>query len=254
LSALVRVFASLALLLAPAVASGSEADWSGQTFELQGPGTHPVIVLEAPAVRGDGYAITGRVAYEDVEGDAYLEMWSQFPDGSRYFSRTLAGSGPLAKLRGSSPERAFALPFQLTPGVPHPARLEVNLVLPAAGRVTLRGLRLESGAGSTSAPGAWWSDQAAGWVGGAAGSVLGLLGALVGTLSSLGRGRRFAMAALVAMGAGGLAALAAGGVALASGQPYAVWYPLVLLGVLGPVLGFSLRGTVRRRFEALQLG
>jgi hypothetical protein len=250
MSALVRTLASLALLLVPANAL-AEADWSGKTFELQGPGTHPVLVLESPAVRGDAYAITGRVAYEGVEGDAYLEMWSQLPDGSRYFSRTLAASGPLAKLRGSSPERAFALPFQLTAGAPHPTRLEVNLVLPAAGRVTLRGLRLESGAGATAAPGAWWSDREAGWIGGAAGSAFGLLGALVGTLSSLGRGRRFVMAALAAMGTGGLVALAAGLVAVASGQPYAVWYPLVLLGVLGPVLGFSLRGTVRRRFEAL---
>jgi hypothetical protein len=249
MTALVRALASLALVLAPAPAL-ADADWSGKTFELQGPGTHAVLVLDSPAVRGDAYAITGRVAYEGVEGDAYLEMWSQLPDGSRYFSRTLAGSGPLAKLHGSSPERAFALPFQLTGGAPHPTRLEVNLVLPAAGRVTLRGLRLESGAGAA-APGAWWSDREAGWIGGAAGSAFGILGALVGTLSSLGRGRRFALAALAAMASAGLVALAAGALALASGQPYAVWYPLVLLGVLGPVLGFSLRGTVRRRFEAL---
>jgi hypothetical protein len=248
----VRALASLALLLAPAITYGSEADWSGRTFEFQGPGTHPVIVLEAPAAAGDGYAITGQVAYDGVEGDAYLEMWSQFPDGSRYFSRTLAGSGSLAKLRGSSPERAFALPFQLTPGAPRPTRLEVNLVLPGAGRVTLRGLRFEPGAPTTAAPGAWWSDEAAGWIGGGAGSALGLLGALVGTLSSLGRGRRFVMGTLFAMAAGGFVALAACAAALASGQPYAVWYPLALLGILGPVLGLSLRGTVSRRFEALE--
>ena len=53
--------------------------------------------MEAPAVTGDSYAITGKVAYEGVEGDGYLEMWSVFPDGSRYFSRTLDDAGPLGE-------------------------------------------------------------------------------------------------------------------------------------------------------------
>ncbi len=242
-----------ALLLAPARALGSEGEWSERTFEVRGPGTERIAVLDAPAVTADRYAITGSVAYDGVDGDAYLEMWSQFPDGSRYFSRTLDEAGPLGKLRGSSPERPFALPFFLSPGAPRPVRLEVNVVLPAAGRVTLRGLRLESGAGAMAAPGAWWSAQTAGWIGGAAGSAVGVFGALVGTLCSLGRGRRLVMAGLLALGVGGLALLAVGGVALALGQPYEVWYPLVLLGVLDPVLAFSLLPTARRRFEALEL-
>jgi len=37
-----------------------------------------------------GYVVRGRVQHRDVEGTAYLEMWSLMPDGSRYFSRTLA--------------------------------------------------------------------------------------------------------------------------------------------------------------------
>jgi hypothetical protein len=254
MSRVLRHLVSLALLGVPLAASASEGDWSARSFQFEGAGSHPVLVLDTPAVGGDGYAVTGRVAYQDVQGDGYLEMWSVFPDGSRYFSRTLAASGPMAKLRGSSPERAFALPFRLQPGARGPVRLEVNAVLPAGGRVTLHGLRLESGAGGAlAAPGAWWSDATGGWLGAAAGSAFGLLGALVGTLASLGRGRRVALGALLALCTGGLVALAAGAAALATGQPYAVWYPLVLLGVLGPVLGLSLRGTVRRRFEAVEL-
>jgi len=55
--------------------------------------------------------------------------------------------------------------------------------------------------------------------------------------------------AALALGVSGLFLLAAGIAALALGQPYAVWYPLVLLGVLDPALGFGLLPVVRRRFE-----
>ena len=246
-------FVALALLLAPGLALGAEEDPGERTFEVRGPATQQIAVVESPAIAGDHYAITGTVAYEGVEGEGYLEMWSQFPDGSRYFSRTLAPTGPLGRVSGSSAERSFALPFFLLPNSPRPVRLEVNVVLPAGGRVTVRGLRLGSGAAATSAPGAWWSPETAGWIGGAAGGAVGTLGALIGTLCSLGRGRRLVLAGLLALGVSGLALLAVGGVALALGQPYEVWYPLVLMGVLDPVLAFSLLPTARRRFEALEL-
>lgn len=251
MSALPRTLLVLLAVLAPAsVAAGELGD---RTFEVTGPATEQVWVVEAPVVDGDQYAITGSVAYENVEGDAFLEMWSEFPDGSRYFSRTLDERGPMAKLAGSSPARPFVLPFFLTPESPRPVRLELNVVLPAGGRVTLRDLRLGSGVAATAAPGAWWSEQTAGWIGGAAGGAVGMLGALIGTLCTLGRGRRFVMAGLLALGVAGLGLLAVGAVALALGQPYAVWYPLVLMGVLDPVLAFSLLPTARRRFEEIEL-
>jgi hypothetical protein len=245
---------TLCLLLAAfAPASVSAGDLGDRSFEVRGPATEQIWVVEQPAPSGDQYAITGSVAYEDVEGEAFLEMWSEFPDGSRYFSRGLDERGPMARLAGSSPARPFVLPFFLTPDSPRPVRLELNVVLPAGGRVSVRDLRLGSGAEATAVPGAWWSEQTAGLLGGAAGSAVGLLGALIGTLCTLGRGRRFVMAGLLALGVSGLALLAAGLVALALGQPYAVWYPLVLMGVLDPVLAFSLLPTARRRFEAIEL-
>jgi len=82
---------------------------------------------------------------------------------------------------------------------------------------------------------------------------VGILGALIGTLCSLGRGRRFVLTGLVAIGISGLLLLAVGGAALALGQPYEVWYPLVLMGLLDPVLAFSLLPGARRRFEAVEL-
>jgi hypothetical protein len=244
--------ACIPLLVAIAPASVAAGDLADRSFEVRGPATEQVWVVESPAVSGDQYAITGNVAYEDVEADAWLEMWSVFPDGSRYFSRTLDEQGPMAKLAGSSPARPFVLPFFLTPESPRPVRLELNVVLPAGGRVTLHDLRLGADVAAAAAPGAWWSERTAGWIGGAAGSAVGMLGALLGTLCTLGRGRRF-VAGLLALGVAGLALLAVGLVALALGQPYAVWYPLLLMGVLDPVLAFSLLPTARRRFEEIEL-
>ena len=244
--------AALALLWALAVPAGAEVV-DAAPREVNGPATAQVWVVESPAVSDDAYAVTGTVAYEGVAGDAYLEMWSVFPDGSRYFSRTLSERGPLAKLSGSSTARPFALPFHLMPDSARPVRLEVNVVLPAAGRVVVSELRFASGGDALRSPGAWWSPERAGLVGGIAGSVVGCFGGLIGTLSSLGRGRRLALGGLLALATSGLALLAAGGVALALGQPHEVWYPLVMLGGLDGVLGFALLPTVRRRFAALEL-
>jgi hypothetical protein len=36
-------------------------------------------------------------------------------------------------------------------------------------------------------------------------------------------------------------------------EPYEVWYPLLLLGVLDPVRAFSLLRTARRRYEEIEL-
>jgi hypothetical protein len=240
----------LALCLVLLAASAARAELPPTPVEAHGAGTHPIAVVEAPPVSGEQYAVTGQVAYEGVAGTGYLEMWSIFPDGSRYFSRTLDERGPLAKLSGSSRARGFVLPFFLGEGAPRPLRLELNVVLPGAGRVTLSDLRLASGPGALSTPGAWWTPETAGWIGGAAGSASGIFGAVIGTLASLGRGRRFALAGLLALGVAGLVLLAAGLAALALGQPFEVWYPLVLLGVIDPVVAFSLLPTLRRRFAA----
>ena len=251
MSRLVRTSVLIALL-GPAFAHGAARDPEAQSFEVRGPTTQRIALLEAPAVSGDRYGYTGTVAYEGVAGDAYLEMWSEFPDGSRYFSRTLDTRGPMARLTGTASARAFALPFFLEPGSVRPVRLEVNVVLPAAGRVVVRDLRFAAGAEFMETPGAWWPDATGGWIGAAAGSTVGLLGGLIGILCSLGRGRHFAIGGLVALAAFGGALLVVGLVALASGQPYAVWYPLVLPGVLAPVLALSLLPVARNRFDILK--
>jgi hypothetical protein len=219
-----------------------------------------LLVIDAPGVDRPAYAVTGQVRYEGVAGQGYLEMWSTLPDGRRYFSRTLADSGPLSRLEGRSDWRAFQLPFMLGDG-PAPSRLEINLVLPGAGRVWLGPLALvqfdqleqPEQPGPARAAGAWWSDQAGGWVGGLLGATLGSFGALFGVLNGLGRARGFVLVGLRAFGVAGIGLLIFAACALLDSQPYGVWYPLGLSGALCAVLGFALLPGVRRRYEMLEL-
>jgi hypothetical protein len=209
----------------------------------------PVLAVDAPEVHARRYRIVGRVAYTGVEGEGFLEMWSQFPDGGRYVSRTLEASGPRGRLTGSSPVRPFELPFTLaSDDAPRPARIELDVVLPGPGRVTLSGLRLESIPAPPSAGAAWWSERAATWAGALGGGAIGILGATLGVLGGLGRGRRFVLGTLAVLAAGGLAGLALGVAGLLLGQPQAVWYPAVLLGGIASTLGLALRGTARRHY------
>ena len=78
-----------------------------------------VLTIEAPRITGPRYVLSGQIRYEGVDGTGYLEMWSYFPGGGQYFTRTLGDEGPMMKLRGTAGWRAFALPFDAT-GAPPP--------------------------------------------------------------------------------------------------------------------------------------
>ena len=84
----------------------------------------------------------------------------------------------------------------------------------------------------------WFGN--AGVVGALLGSGIGILGgaygASVGVLAPKGKARRFVVSFSWAFLAIGLVLLAAGVTALATGQPYAVWYTLLLPGALATVL------------------
>lgn len=216
--------------------------------------TVPLLRLESPPLRQPTWAIVGDVRHEGVAGDGYLEMWSVFPEG-RFFSRTLADGGPLGKLSGTSPWRRFVLPFVSKPGVPPPTALEVQLVLPGAGAVeigTLRLLQYEVGEDPLAvASGVPWLDRWAGLVGGLGGSLLGLLGALVGVLGARGKAPRLVLGVTRALILLGALALLGGGLAFFRSLPWAVWFPLVLLGVVTcSAVGGAYPGLARRYREA----
>jgi hypothetical protein len=81
--------------------------------------------------------VSGKVRYNDVEGDAYLEMWNHMPDGSKYISRTLADFGPMRQIQGTSDWRTFELPFYLMELKPESVTLEINVVMPGKGTIEL---------------------------------------------------------------------------------------------------------------------
>lgn len=111
----------------------------------------------------------------------------------------------------------------------------------------------------------WWTAQHAAWIGSIGGSALGVLGGVIGTaagvLAPRGKGRGLVLGAMTAIPALGGLGLAAGLAALATGQPYHVWFPLCLLGgmmaaIFGPlipVVRMRYREAERRRLEAESL-
>jgi hypothetical protein len=231
-----------------ALASG-EIDWSstspesgtqvGSEVEIVGPGTFRIVTVDAPGIDVDHYEVSGMVRYSGVEDVAYLEMWSFFADGEAYFSRTLAAEGPLASMSGDSDGREFVLPFSLN-GAAGPIRVEINVVLPAAGTVWVGPLTLEGFQGSTP----WWSERTAAIVGASLGIAVGLAGAAIGWLNTRRKAQRAVTRLVVGGFAVGVVSLAAAGVAGLTSQPRHVWYPLVLVGViLAGVSGMQMRST-----------
>lgn len=236
------------------------ADSPGEVLRLVNatgqPATFHLATLDRPAISQAFYAVAGKVRHDSVQGQAHLEMWSVFPNGGQYFSRTLGTSGPLRSLEGSSPWRSFLLPFRNDPGGPAPQKLVLNAVLPGGGTVELGPLRLVqylSGEDPLARAGAWWSDQAAGLVGGIYGSLVGCLGGLIGFLVSRGRARAFVVASLKALAGLGVLALGAGVVAVVRQQPYAVYYPLLLCGAIAGAIPFWALPMARRRYEDVEL-
>jgi hypothetical protein len=197
--------------------------------------TVTVLTVPEPRITARRYALSGQVKYENVEGSGYLEMWSHFPGRGQFFSRSL-GVGAMQPLSGSSGWRGFALPFFITDeSFPSPEKLVLNVVFPGRGRVELRAVSLNQfGADEDpmQLPGQWWRDETAGVLGGVAGVVLGCLGACLGWLTSRGRAQSSVLATMRLVIVAGILALTLGLYAFAVGQAYAVYYPLLLLGVI----------------------
>ena len=91
-----------------------------------------IAVLENPPISTDRYVVRGRVKYEQVAGDGYLELFNEFGPQRTYFTRSLAPWGKMRKLTGNSNWRDFELPFYAEAGM-RPQRLTLNVVLPGAG-------------------------------------------------------------------------------------------------------------------------
>lgn len=225
--------------------SGTRA---GSEVEIVGPGTFRIVTIHEPGIVADQYEVSGTLRHSGVDGVAYLEMWSYFGDGDAYFSRTLATEGPRASISGDSSGREFLLPFSLN-GSAAPARIEVNVVLPADGTVWVGPLDLEGVSNGS----IWWSERTSSVMGGSLGIAAGLSGAVIGLLSGRRRARRAVVGLLVGGMVVGLLSLVAGGAAALWSQPRHVWYPLVLIGAILMVVDGALLPTTRRSYAAAEL-
>ena len=233
---------------------------SGENLKIENhksePTTVTAFVIEAPGITGSRYSVKGTVRYEGVEEKSYLEMLNVFPDGGEYFSRTLDRTGPLGSLEGNSDWRPFVLPFFLNQATEGPVKLTVNVVLGGKGTVWLGPLRLVQ-YGPEEDPlaihGQWWSGRSAGLMGGIAGAMLGCLGGLVGWLGSKGKARVFVLGTMRIFKVLGGTSLVLGGVAVATSQPYAVYYPLLLIGVIMVGVAVVTSRNLQKRYEDLEL-
>jgi len=219
-----------------------------------GPTSLHLVTIDHPPVAGPGYVVAGEVRYQGVAGQGYLEMWTVFPDGQRFFSRTLASPGPLAALHGESSWRPFELPFDLSGASQLPSRLEINLVLSGAGTVWLGPIHLQqASAPAGKVQGVWWSERVGTLFGTILGSFLGVVGAIIGVLGGRGRARRLVLTLLVGMIVVGGCLLLVGAAAASGSQPRHVWYPLLAIGGASGVIGLVILPAMRRRFAADEL-
>jgi hypothetical protein len=88
--------------------------------------------------------------------------------------------------------------------------------------------------------------------GGLLGGLGGILGAASGVLAPKGKGRSFILGAFLLLTLIGVANLGVGLYALFTGQPYGIWYPLVLIGAILTIVIGSLRPVVRKRYEEVE--
>jgi len=209
----------------------------------------PLARIGSPPVGWPGWRVDGEVRLERLEGAAFAEMWVEYPDGGRYFSR----SHPWPA--GSSGAVSFSLPFRPDPSSSPPVALDIQLVLDGPTSLTagpLQVVRAEHPDDLMAPAGGWWSERTGAIVGAAAGTGLGLLGALLGVLIARGTALRLAAAGLLAVALVGVAAFAVAAVGLATGQPYGVWYPLGLVGLIAAVVGFAMRPVARLRARQIE--
>ncbi len=214
--------------------------------------TVTLVEIDAPGITKNRYAVKGRVRYEGVVGEGYLEMWNVFADNGRYFTRTIEQQGPMRSLTGNADWRSIVLPFDAAGAAAPPERLIINVVLPKRGVVTLGALtlvELESGEWPSGVNG----SASAGVWGGFAGATLGIVGGLLGWLGGMGKAKRVVLNGFRLLMAGGAVLLVLGVIAVAQGSPYAVYYPLLLIGAIALLVPASALPRLTKRYEEIEL-
>ena len=220
-----------------------------------------LIQLPEPGINLPVYALTGMVRY-DIEGEGYLQLDNHFGESGTFFTKSLAPQGPLAALSGRSGWRPFVLPFyansgdQSESGVMTPEALTLSVYLPGSGHAELRDVGLyQYAAGEDPLGGgaSWVGGFTTTWIGVIGGCLIGLWGGFVGYLVPRGKARGFVIGSANLLVVAGIVVFFAGLYAIGTGQPYGIYYPLLMLGaILVFVVGW-LRLGLPRRYEAVEL-
>ena len=122
----------------------------------------PVFSVDDPGITSLDYAVAGQISYGSavggfrldvsqlsvandlsdgaVEDGGYLEMISDFADGTHATCRAQADSGLLREIRGRSGPRSFLLPIHSTGKLP--VRIRMNLCMNGRGTVSISNLQL----------------------------------------------------------------------------------------------------------------
>lgn len=86
-------------------------------------------------------------------------------------------------------------------------------------------------------------------VGGGVGTLCGVWGTLCGILLPRGKGRKLILGGIIMFGVLGLSLCAFGLIAIFSGQPYGICYPVLLTGVVLAVISGVLFPRIRKNYE-----
>jgi hypothetical protein len=214
----------------------------------------PLCEIKSPTITTASYAVRGKISYDNVVGTGYLEMWNHFPGGGQYFTRTLDTGGPMSHIKGTSPEREFILPFHTLGQAPAPTKLVINLILNGPGTIEIGPLELIPIDSMTATNGAdWWSGSTGGLVGGLGGAFMGLMGAVIGILTGLGKGKKLVLGLSGFIAVAGTLELAFGIVAVSTGQPYSIYYPLLFMGSMMIITGTTCLCLAPSRFRSHEL-
>ncbi len=99
----------------------------------------------------------------------------------------------------------------------------------------------------------WFDPNQYAWIPGTAyGVVAGLMGAMVGWLAPRGRARGFIMRAWFGVWAVAVVLLLLGIAARVNGQPWGVWYALLLPGAIGTLVVGANSLVILKRYRAVE--
>ena len=198
------------------------------------------------------YIVGGNVRYSDLEGVAFLRVWSHPLNGDRPTRRSLEEFGMTKEFRGTSDWQRFEVPFFRENLKSKSVLVTVEVMIHGKGSVEVENLTAHDAIRID----VWFDNRTAGFYGGLAGSAVGLYGALFGCLAGFlvprGKGRGLLTSMTVFGFAVGVALLLMGLVALFSGQPYHVWYGFTLIGGILVIVLPGCFLSIRKQYEQFE--